>query len=174
MQQSDSVICIHVSVLFKIIFPFRLLQNIEQSSLCYTVGPCWLCVCSSCLTLWDLMDYSPPGSSVHGIFLARILEWISIFFSRESSQPRDQTHFPGVSCIARRILYCWTSGEPFLLVIHFKYISVYVVIPNSQSIPPPTSESYCKDRESGMQVLGNQYLLLLIVSVLLHHRSNSW
>ena len=44
MQQSDSVICIHVSVLFKIIFPFRLLQNIEQSSLCYIVGPFWLSV----------------------------------------------------------------------------------------------------------------------------------
>ena len=39
VQQSDSVIHIHVSILFQIIFPFRLLQNIEQHSLCYTVGP---------------------------------------------------------------------------------------------------------------------------------------
>ena len=44
VQQSDSVIHIHVSVLFKILFPFRLLHNIEQSSLCYTVGPCWLSI----------------------------------------------------------------------------------------------------------------------------------
>ena len=36
------------------------------------------------------MDYSSPGSSVHGIFLARILEWVAIPFSRGSSQPRDQ------------------------------------------------------------------------------------
>ena len=42
VQQSDSVIHIHVSILFQILFPFRLLQNMEQSSLCYTVGPCWL------------------------------------------------------------------------------------------------------------------------------------
>ena len=40
IQQSDSVIHIHVSLLFQILFPFRLLQNIEQSFLCYTVGPC--------------------------------------------------------------------------------------------------------------------------------------
>src|SRR5574337_612499 len=43
------------------------------------------------------MDCSPPGSSVHGILRARILEWVAIPFSRGSSQPRDQTQ---VSCIA--------------------------------------------------------------------------
>ena len=44
VQQSDSVMHIHVSILFQILFPFRLLQNIEQSSLCCTVGPCWLSI----------------------------------------------------------------------------------------------------------------------------------
>ena len=39
----------------------------------------------SCLTLRDSMDYSPPGSSVHGILQARILEWVAISYSRESS-----------------------------------------------------------------------------------------
>ena len=43
-------------------------------------------------TLCNPMDYSPPGSSVHGIFQARILEWVAISFSRRSSQPRHQTH----------------------------------------------------------------------------------
>ena len=43
------------------------------------------------------MDYSLPGSSVHGVLQARILEWVAISFSRGSSQPRDHTH---VSCIA--------------------------------------------------------------------------
>ena len=42
VQQNDSVIHIHISVLFQILFPFRLLQNTEQSSLYYTAGPCWL------------------------------------------------------------------------------------------------------------------------------------
>ena len=59
-------------------------------------------VAQSCLTLCDPKDSSPPGSSVHGILQARILEWIAIPFSRGSSWPRDWTR---VSCIARQILY---------------------------------------------------------------------
>ena len=54
VQQSNSVIHIHVSILFQILFPIRLLQNIEQSSLCYTACPCWIsilnivvCTCQS-------------------------------------------------------------------------------------------------------------------------------
>ena len=54
-------------------------------------------VSQSCPTLSDPMDCSSPGSSVHGILQARILEWIAIPFSGESSQPRDQIQ---VSCIA--------------------------------------------------------------------------
>ena len=42
-----------------------------------------------CLIFCDSMDYSPPGSSVHGILQARILEWVAIPFSRGSSQPKD-------------------------------------------------------------------------------------
>ena len=48
------------------------------------------------------MDCSLPGSSIHGIFQARILEWIAISFPRGSSQPRDQTRF---SLPAGRPLY---------------------------------------------------------------------
>ena len=48
-------------------------------------------VTQSCLTLCYPMDCSLPGSSVHGIFQARVLEWVAISFSRGSSQPRDQT-----------------------------------------------------------------------------------
>ena len=54
-------------------------------------------VVQSCPTLCDPMDCSPPGSSVHGILQVRILEWVTISFSRGSSQPRDQNQ---VSCIA--------------------------------------------------------------------------
>ena len=56
-------------------------------------------VAKVCLTLCNPMDYSPPGSSVHEIFQARILEYVAICFSRGSSQPRDQTLF---SCTAGR------------------------------------------------------------------------
>ena len=54
------------------------------------------------------MDCSPPSSSVCEIFQARILEWVSISFSRESSQPRDQTQ---VSCTAGRFFTNWATRE---------------------------------------------------------------
>ena len=44
-----------------------------------------------CLTPCEPLDCSPPGSSVHGILQAEILEWVAVPFSRESSQPRDRT-----------------------------------------------------------------------------------
>ena len=50
----------------------------------------------SCPVLCDPMDWSPPGSSVCGIFQARILEWVAVAFSRESSQPRNQTGSPAL------------------------------------------------------------------------------
>ena len=59
-------------------------------------------VTQSCSTLCDPMDYSPPGSSVHGILQTRILEWIVFLFSRGSSLFRDQTP---VSQHRRQILY---------------------------------------------------------------------
>ena len=55
-----------------------------------------------CLTLCNPMECSLPGSSVHGISQARILEWVAICFSRGISKPRVPTH---ISCVGRRILY---------------------------------------------------------------------
>ena len=55
-----------------------------------------------CLALCDPTNRSPPGSSIHGILQARVLEWVAISFSRGSSQPRDQTR---ISCVGRQILY---------------------------------------------------------------------
>ena len=60
-------------------------------------------VCHSRPTLCDLMDCSPPGFSVHGIFHARILEWVAVSFSRESCQPRDRMCISCVSCVGRRM-----------------------------------------------------------------------
>ena len=54
------------------------------------------------------MDCSPPGSSVHGIFQARILEWVAISFSRKSSPPRDRTW---VSCIVDRCFTVWATRK---------------------------------------------------------------
>jgi len=53
----------------------------------------------SCPTLHDPMNSSPPGSSVHGILQARILEWVVISSSRGSSRPRDRTHISYISGI---------------------------------------------------------------------------
>ena len=55
----------------------------------------------SCLTLCEPMDCSPPGSSVHGILQARILEWDAVPSSRGSSQPRDRICISYVSSIGR-------------------------------------------------------------------------
>ena len=59
---------------------------------------------------WHPMDCSPPGSSVHGISQARILEWVAISFSRGSSWSRDRSQ---VSCIAGRFFTVWTTGEAY-------------------------------------------------------------
>ena len=66
-------------------------------------------VAQSCLTLCNPMNCSPPGSSVHGILQARILEWFAISFSRVSSWPRD---WPCVSCIVARCFTVWATREP--------------------------------------------------------------
>ena len=67
-------------------------------------------VTQSCPTLCDPMDYSLPRSSIHGIFQARLLEWVAISFSRGSSQPRDQTW---VSRIVGRHFAVWATKEVF-------------------------------------------------------------
>ena len=65
-------------------------------------------VTQSCPTLCDPLDSKLPGSSVHGIFQARVLEWVAIFFSRGSSQPSDRTQ---VSRLAGRHFTVWATRE---------------------------------------------------------------
>ena len=79
---------------------------------------CYCLVALLCLTLCDPMDCSPPGSSVHGICQARILEWVAISFSRESSQPRDPTH---VSCSAGRSCTAEPPGKPLSDPIYVRF-----------------------------------------------------
>ena len=64
-----------------------------------------------CLTLYNPLGCIPPGSSVHRIFQARILEWVAFSSSRGSSHPRDRTCIPCVSCIAGRFFTCWAIRE---------------------------------------------------------------
>ena len=131
-----------------------------------------VCVCTGtharslqlCLTLCNPMDCSLPGSSVRGILQARILGWVAIPFSRESSQTREWTW---VSLFAGRFFTIWATREAHMYVyiyiflfvffsiivhlgywmyfhvlysrtlfIHPVYNSLHLLIPNSQSIPP--------------------------------------
>ena len=83
-----------------------------------------VCVClvaQLCTTLCDPLDWSPTGSSVHGIFQARILEQVAIFSSGGSSWSRGRTHISWVSCIAGRLYTHWairvwiTYGYTFVI-----------------------------------------------------------
>ena len=92
---------------------FQHLYNCMYSSLCANL-------LQSCLTLWDPMNFSLPGSSVHGILQARILKWAGMPFSRGSSQPRNQTCVSYVSCIGRQVLYHQCHlGSPIAYILFF-------------------------------------------------------
>ena len=73
------------------------------------------------LTLCDPMVCSSPGSSIHGIFQGRILEWIATSFSRGSSRPRNWTR---ISHIVGRLFIVWSTREAFMLVDIAKYLSI--------------------------------------------------
>ena len=89
----------------------------------------------SCVQMFcNPMDCSPSGSSIHGISQARILEWVAIFFSRGSSEPRDW------ACVSY-VLYCWATREaPGSMVVLslisleswlFSIVGVLVYIPTN-------------------------------------------
>ena len=71
----------------------------------------WSEVAQSCLTLCNPMDCSLPGSSLHGILQARILEWIAISFSGGSARLRDQTQVSGA---AGRRFNLWATREAYI------------------------------------------------------------
>ena len=75
----------------------------------YTCMPC--SIASVCPTLCDPMDYSPPGSSVHGIFQARILEWVAM------SSSRDLFHSE-VESLSPASLNHWAMGEPVYVYMY--------------------------------------------------------
>ena len=84
-------------------------SNLDFPSFSWWNRNCCCCLVSkSYLTLWDPMHCSSSGSSVCGISKARILEWVTIPFSRGSSWTRDQAY---ISCLDRPALYHWATGE---------------------------------------------------------------
>ena len=90
----------------------------------------WSEIAQSCLTLCDPVDCSPPGSSVHGFLQARILEWIVISFSRESSRPRDRTH---VSRIADRHFNLWATREALTDLVSHISVCFWAVVTKIQN-----------------------------------------
>ena len=80
------------------------------------------------------MDCSLPGSSIHGIFQARILEWVAISFCRGSSWPRDWTQ---VSCIAGRLFTSWTIIQFSSVQFSLSVVSDSLRTHESQQARPP-------------------------------------
>ena len=83
----------------------------------------------SCPALCDPMDCSLPGSPVHGISPARVLESVAMPSSRASSWPRDQTHISCISCIAGGFFTCWANwGNPSMCVCIYVCVCVCVCV----------------------------------------------
>ena len=94
----------------------------------------WKLVAQSCLTLCNPVDYSLPGSSVHRILQARVLEWVAISFSRGSSQPRVWTQ---VSQIAGGLFTVWAMREAFCFrTILFWWLTLQYSLKSGSLIPP--------------------------------------
>ena len=108
-----------VTVLPNIWHSIRWVSNCPACCVYFLHPPC--CVCAkllqSCLTLCDPMDCSPPGSSVHGILQARILEWVAMLFFRGATWPRDRTHLSYVYLHRQASsLPLSPPGKPFILL----------------------------------------------------------
>ena len=65
-------------------------------------------------------DYSLPGSSVHGILQARIVEWVAMLSSRGSSQSRDQTYISSISCTEGRVFTTSATWEAYIYIYRQK------------------------------------------------------
>ena len=100
-------------------------------------------VAQSCPTLCDPMDCNLPGSSIHGIFQAKVLEWVAIFFFRESSWPRDWTQ------VSRIRFTVWAISE---VIIYWVAILFMNLLPKSASVFP----------------FGNEYCVLKEILMVLH------
>ena len=104
----------------------------NEWALCIRWPNCTACLClvvQSRPTLCDSMDFSLPGSSVHGILQARILEWVAIPSSRASSPPKDQTQF---SCTTSQVLPLWKHISHFLWLFCISVFLIRLKTPQKQ------------------------------------------
>ena len=111
-----------------------------------------------CPPLCDPMDYSPPGSSVHGILQTRILEWVAISFTRRSSWPRDWTQ---LSCIAGRLFTVWTTREGNGNPLQYSCSEN----PMDGGAWWPTVHRVTKESDTSQQITNNLIYLFLLSSV---------
>ena len=108
----------------------------------------------SCPTLYNTMDCSSPGSSVHGILQTRMPEWIAISYSRGSSQPGDWTHISCISCLDNRFIMTAPPGEPintFFLILKLKKKEANEIILDSASQSRVTGGTDSGARQSGFK-----------------------
>ena len=130
-----------------VLWPYQIRLHSLPTS-CSSKILCFFSLCvvaQSCQILCNLMDYSPPGSSVHGILQTRILEWVAIPFSRRFSSPRGQTRISGL-LHCRWILYCLSyQGSPLLLITCLiKVFSLFPAKPTQLSINPLCRCHFCE------------------------------
>ena len=108
-QWPHTCLCHHTNML--------ICKSINMHECVYTYTKVKVLVTQSCLTLCDLLDCSPPGSSVCGILQAGVLEWVAMPLSRGCSQPTNQTWF---SHVAGRFFTIWATRKVF-----FAYVQTY-------------------------------------------------
>ena len=98
-------------------------------------------MCVHAKWLHDHMDCGPPGSSVHGILQARILQWVAMPSSRGSSQPKDWTTSLGSSCIADVFFTAEPLGMPSKRARHLKicFIKEDMTLKNNLKTNPTSS-----------------------------------
>ena len=125
--------------------------------------PAVLClVVQSCPRLCDPMGYSPPVSSVHGIFQASGLEWVAISFSRGFSRPRHGTYVSCISCIAGRFFTAEPLGKPKagLVVLN----SLNFCLSGKLLI----SQSNVNESLVGYSILGYRFFPFITLKILCH------
>ena len=91
---------------------------VERTCYLSMFGVKWREVTQLCPTLCDSMDWGLPGSSIHEILQAGILEWVAISFSRGSSRPRNRTWVP---CIVCRHFTAWATREVTNLCLIYSF-----------------------------------------------------
>ena len=124
---------------------------------------CCCLVTKSCPTLCDPVDYSPPGSSVHDILQAGILEWVAMLFSRGSSWPGDGTW---VSCFAGRVFTAEPPGKPCTFSLYEivpAVISMTTVLPSRLQTPHQHQTGGSKIATVPLCTPNLQYLLLSLI-----------